>query len=167
MATRPRTTMKQKTPGARLSRGTTSVMDSLRAHEELAALMPTVTRLTALQKDCSAFLPEIFGACTVLRFDSGQLVLSAPNAAIASRLKQTIPKLQEHLCRVGWQVNVINSKVQPDRVSVSQNRRQKAGLPQQAIAAFSVLQDSMKKTPQNEALNLAITALLKKHQNQS
>lgn len=164
MVTRPRTTMKQKTPAPRLSRGTASVMDTLRAHEELATLMPTVTRLVAIQKDCTTFLPEIFNRCAVLHFDSGQLVLSAPNAALASRLKQNLLPLQQHLGRVGWQVSSIRFKVQPERAEVWQSRPQKSALSQQALAAFADLEHAIEKTPRNEALRSAVQALIKRHQ---
>ncbi len=167
MATRSRTTLKQKTPPSRLPRGTSSVMDSLRAHEELATLMPTVTRLAAIQKDCTSFLPEAFSHCAVLRFDSGQLVLSAPNAAMASRLKQNLLSLQQHLGKVGWQVSSIRFKVQPERAEVWQTGPQKSPLSSKALAAFSDLERSIEKTPRNEALKTAIQALLRKHQQHS
>ena len=74
--------------------------------------MPAVTRMAALQKDCAKLLPSMFEACDVLQYDADQLVLSTPNAALAAKLKQQLPKLQAHLVKSGWQVNVIRIKVQ-------------------------------------------------------
>ena len=167
MATRSRTTLKQKTLPSRLPRGISSVMDSLRAHDELATLMPTVTRLAAIQRDCAAFLPDLFNRCAVLRFDSGQLVLSAPHAAMASRLKQNVASLQQHLVKAGWQVSAIRFKVQPERTEMWQTHPPKTGLSPQALAAFADLAQTMEKTPRNEALKTAVQALLKRHHEQS
>jgi hypothetical protein len=164
MSSRPRTTLKQKTPAARQFRATTSAMDSLRAHEKMSTLMPTVTRMVAIQKDCSDALPELFSNCAVLRFDSGQLVLSTPNAAVAARLKQNLPTLQDKLCMVGWQVSSIHLKVQPGKSVAPQPRQEKKPLSPQAITAFASLEKSIEKTPQNEALRAAINALMRRHQ---
>src|ERR1700712_4416779 len=82
-------------PAATPPRGTRGVLDFLRIDDRMASLMPAVTRMAALQKDCATLLPDMFSACAVLQFSSEQLVLAVPNAAIASRLKQKLPKLQE------------------------------------------------------------------------
>ena len=159
---RSRSPVKQKNTETR-RHGVTSIMDSLNANEGLASLMPTVTRLAAIQKDCAAALPELFRFCSVLRFDSGQLVLTVSNAAIASRLKLELPKLQQYLENTGWQIIAIRSKVQPETRSVWQNRPEKVTMPQQAVVAFAELEESLEKTPQNEALRSAINTLLNRH----
>ncbi len=69
--------------------------DFLHSHDKMAVILPTVTRMVALQKDCVAALPAMFDACAVLQFEAGQLVLSTPNAALAAKLKQQLPKLQD------------------------------------------------------------------------
>src|SRR5437016_287374 len=79
--------------------------DFLRGNDKMAALLPTLTRMAALQKQCAAGLPGMFEACEVLHFEAGQLVLSAPNAALATKLKQQLPKLQNYLLAGHWQVN--------------------------------------------------------------
>src|SRR3569832_1333085 len=50
--------------------------DFLRAHDRMAALLPTVTRMVALKKDCASILHDMFASCEILQFDSGQLTLS-------------------------------------------------------------------------------------------
>lgn len=57
-------------------------LDFLRGNATMASLMPTVTRLAALQ-GCARALPAMFEHCDILQFESGQLVLATPNAALA------------------------------------------------------------------------------------
>ncbi|MBS0307872.1 MAG: hypothetical protein JSS58_02770, partial [Proteobacteria bacterium] len=78
----------------------------------MRTLLPTVTRMAALQKSCETALPVLFESCSVVQYDADQLVLACPNAALASKLKQQLPKLQCDLIRQGWQVNAIRLKVQ-------------------------------------------------------
>jgi hypothetical protein len=94
------------------ARAAQGAADFLRGHEKMASLLPAVSRMAALQKDCAAVLPDMFSACGVLQFESEQLVLSVPNAALTARLKQMLPKLQDALLKRGWQVSAIRLRVQ-------------------------------------------------------
>src|SRR5687767_13208362 len=98
-------------------RGVTGVTDFLRAHDKMATLLPALTRIAALQKECAAILPALFDACSVMQFEAGQLTLSTPNAALATKLKQQLPKLQDALLKRGWQVNAIRIKVQVGKLA--------------------------------------------------
>lgn len=100
------------TVAPRTARGVT---EFLGAHDKLGALLPAAARMAQLQKDCARHLPPMFDACEVLQFAAEQLVLTVPNAALAAKLKQQLPKLQEVLCRQGWQVNAVRLKVQAGR----------------------------------------------------
>ena len=149
----------QGTPSARQARG---AADFLRANDKMAAILPGVTRMVALQKACAETLPVMFKACAVLQFEAGQLVLSVPNAALASRLKQQLPKLQDSLVGQGWQVNGIRIKVQ-----VAQGNRQPAPvvppeLPPIATSAFAALAAALPDSPRNEALKAAIEAMVRR-----
>ncbi|RJX31518.1 MAG: hypothetical protein C4516_06660 [Oxalobacter sp.] len=164
MKTRRPVTVKQNPSVPRSLRGAASVMDSLRANENLASLMPTVARLVAIQKDCVAASPELFGPCSVLRFDSGELVLTAPNAAMASRVKQKSLPLQQALGRVGWEVSAIRCRVQHITGSTQQILpKNKTGLPPKALMAFADLEKSVEKSPRNEALRSAVNRLINRH----
>ena len=79
----------------------------LGGNEKLAALLPAVKRMGQLQKACAAILPEMFGYCEVLQCNADQLVLGVPNASVAAKLKNRLPKLQEALAVQGWQLNAI------------------------------------------------------------
>src|SRR4051794_26402534 len=105
-------------PRARAAAKTTrDATDFLRSHEQMASLLPAATRMIALQKDCGLIHPALLDTCAVAQFESGQLVLLTPNAAIAAKLKQQLPKLQEGLLKRGWQVNAIRLKVQVSRIA--------------------------------------------------
>ncbi len=136
--------------------------DFLRAHDRMAAILPGVTRMVALQKACAAGLPLMFDACTVLQLDAGQLVLSTPNAAMAAKLKQQLPKLQEFLQAQGWQVNAIRLKVQVTRFEPRVGLRAPPVLPAIATSAFAALGAALDDSPRNQALRAAIEAMVRK-----
>jgi hypothetical protein len=137
--------------------------DFLRAHDKMAALLPAATRMAALQKDCASILPAMFVHCAVLQFESEQLVLSVPNAALATRLKQQCPKLQEQLLQRGWQVSAIRLKVQVSKIPAKSTTSSKPVLSAQAISAFEELNESLDNSPRNQALKNALKAMTKHH----
>ncbi|RZI43594.1 DUF721 domain-containing protein [Herbaspirillum sp. HC18] len=142
----------------------TAVTDFLRMHDRMATLLPAVTRLAALQDECSAVLPALFDACTVLRFEGDQLTIAAPNAALAAKLKQQLPKLQDHLLKRGWQVNAIRIKVQVRNIAEKQTHQKELVMPQKALSAFAQLKNSLGKAPGNQALTEALNNLLKRYE---
>ena len=163
MASRSRTTLRQAASDPRNRRGAISAVESLRADEKMAALMPTVLRMAAIQKDCETLLPGMFEHCAVIRLDDDRLILSAPNAAMLARLKQNLPQLQQGLNATGWQVSAIQLKVQPKKNTVESKRSEKMSLPKPAIEAFAALENAIEKTPHNEALRQAVAALVRRH----
>ena len=162
MQTRSRPKSKHEAPVARNNRAATNAVDSLRTNENMAALMPAVMRMAAIQRDCAAALSGMFGSCAVLRFDSGQLVLATANAAMAARLKQQLPNLQDSLCTSGWEVSAIRLKVQPAKNHLESRRSSKQDLPPQALDAFAALEKSLDKTHSSEALRAAINAMMER-----
>ena len=155
--------------GARSSRGSTStqgVTDYLHANEKMASLLPAVRRIMTLQKECALVLPALFEVCSVMQFEAGQLVLATPNAAVATKLKQQLPKLQDNLLKRGWQVNAIRIKVQLGKVVEKQQPQKQLVLPRQAISALAELKDSLESSRGNEALKAAISRMLNRHHDQ-
>lgn len=133
----------------------------LRSHDKLAALLPAAARMASLQKDCATVLPAMFAQCGILQFDAGLLVLGVPNTAIAARLKQQLPKLQDQLQHRGWQVNAIRLKVQVTQ-SIDKSRISvKNPLSEQALSAFDTLQRELEDTPRNQTLKDALARLLR------
>lgn len=141
------------------------VADHLRGPGGLSSILPTVARLVAIQKDCTDALPGLFESCQVLNLADSELTIAIPNAAFASKLKQRVPKLQEHLHKRGWQVSSIRLKVQVvqkvDRPVVHRS----LSLSSSAVRAFAELQDSLEKSPRNSGLHEALQAMLARHRN--
>lgn len=150
-------------PGAPV-RTVRGVAEFLGAHEKLGALLPAVTRMAQLQRDCAQNLPAMFDACDVLQFASGQLVLTVPNAALAAKLKQQLPKLQESLCRQGWQVGAVRLKVQTGRPPEKTAAPKQLRLSPQALPALAALDSQLENSPRNAALKAAIETMLRRHQ---
>lgn len=154
----------QSTRASRRGAGSaSSVTDYLRIHDRMAALLPAVKRLAGLQEECSTILPALFETCSVMRFDGDQLTIGAPNAALAAKLKQQLPKLQESLLQRGWQVNAIRIKVQVGKIGEKAVRRKEIEMPTKALSAFETLRDSLDKSPGNQALKEALGNMLKRH----
>ena len=136
--------------------------DFLRRDDKMAALLPAIERMAALQKDCAAALPAMFKYCEILAFEDGQLSLSLPNAALAAKLKQQLPKLQETLGRRGWQVHGVKLKVQMAKPAEIKEQMRALWLTEAAVTAFDELGDALEDTPQNATLIAALKAMVAK-----
>jgi hypothetical protein len=154
-------------PGIRMARknapGTQGVADFLRAHDRMAALLPVAERLAALERDCAALLPVAYSASRVLHLDDGHLLLAVSNAALAAKLKQQLPKLQDGLAKRGWQVNVIRIKVQAGNISEKTRPAKQLVLPSPATQAFAELDRALDDSTGNQALKSALRTLLRRH----
>lgn len=140
----------------------TDATDFLRGNSTMAALMPTVNRLVALQKDCAAALPAMFSNCDILQFEGGQLVLATPNAAVAAKLKQQLPKLQAQLQTRGWQIDAIRLKVQVTKSLAPVVHTRQLELSGAAVSAFAELGDALPESPQNRTLIAALRAMVER-----
>ena len=150
-------------PGTQQTRNAKGAADFLHAHDKMAAILPIVTRIAALQKDCAAILPAMFKSCSVFSFESDQLVLAIPNAAIASKLKQQVPKLVENLRSRGWQVIAIRLKVQVTPEIAKKEIVKQLALPPDALTALANLNDALESTRGNQTLKAALANLLQRH----
>ena len=106
----------------------------------MAALLPTLGQLAQLQTDCERLLPTLFASCRVLQLREGALQVAVPNAALATRLKQVLPKLQEGLRQKGWPVDAVKLKVQlmPAVPQSPQRQQRHKALSNQAVGAFAL-----------------------------
>ncbi len=135
--------------------------DFLRRSDRLAALLPAVQRMAKLQQDCAAVLPAAFNFCEILSCEDGVLVLSTPNASVAAKLKQQVPKLQEALARKGWQIDTVKLKVQMMRaMSTPPVERRQLLLPETAVNSFEELSQTLEQTKQNASLIAALKNLV-------
>lgn len=147
---------------AKFGAAATGATDFLRGNSTMAALMPTVNRLVALQKDCTAALPAMFSNCDILQFEGGQLVLATPNAALATRLKQQLPKLQADLQSRGWQITAIRLKMQVARSLPPVVHMRQLSLPGTAVDAFAELSEALPESAQNHDLIAALRAMVQR-----
>ena len=136
--------------------------DFLRGNGPMAALMPAVTRMMALQKDCAAALPAMFRHCDILQFEGGQLVLATPNAAVAAKLKQQLPKLQGELQKRGWHIDAIRLKVQVSKSLAPVVHMRSLELPDLAVSAMAELGDALPASPANQDLIAALRTLVRR-----
>jgi hypothetical protein len=146
------------------SKTTKDAAEFLRSHEKMSALLPAASRILRLQRDCAAILPAMFNACHVLKFEEGQIVISAPNSALATKLKQQLPKLQDELIKRGWQVNGIRQKVQFGKFLGPRPPEKRIEMPAKALSAFSNLDGTLEDSPRNAALKAAVRELIKHHE---
>ncbi len=120
----------------------------------MAGLLPTLEKMAALQADAGRILPGVFTTCRVLQLREGQLHIAVPNAALATRIRQMLPKLQAGLREKGWPIDGIRIKVQmmsgedrlPDRPALQTT------MPTQAVQAFAELAQSLEASPLRDAL---------------
>ena len=146
----------------RSGRTTVDAFEFLRGNGPMAALMPTVTRMMALQKDCASALPAMFRNCDVLQFQDRQLVLATPNAALAAKLKQQLPNLTAELQKRGWQIDAIRLKVQVGKSIAPVRHTRQLALPATAVAAMAELGDALPASPANRDLIAALRALVQR-----
>lgn len=136
----------------------------LLSNDKISPLLPTIKRNASLQKECGTILPAIFESCEVLQLADEQLTLSTPNAALASKLKQQLPKLQSQLQLRGWQISAIRIKVQVRKTVEKSSPVKQLVLSTQAVHAFDVLEHALEDTPQNAALRAALNRLVQRRQ---
>lgn len=134
----------------------------LRGNDALAALLPTATKLAKLQADCLAILPAQFTNCTVLNVSEGVLHIAVPNSALATRIKQMLPKLQSSLIERGWQVESIKLRIQVEAPAPTPPTVEGRNLSSSALHSFRELNQSLENHPSNLALKQAIQNLLKR-----
>ncbi len=124
----------------------------LRRNDKMAGLLPTAMRMASLQSDCANALPPMFSNCDVLSFEDAHLVLATPSSAVASKLKQQLPKLQFALHKKGWKIDAIKLKVQVTRSIPPVVHTRQLVLPAAAVNAFDELGDTLAPTSQNAGL---------------
>lgn len=134
--------------------------DFLRRNDKMAALLPAIERMARLQKDCAECLPAMFRYCEILAFEDGQLLLSLPTTALAAKLKQQLPKLQDTLGQRGWQVSHVRLKVQMTKPAEIKEKMRALELPGAAVEAFDQLGDALEASPQNSPLINAVKAMV-------
>ncbi len=141
-----------------------TAMDYLGSHGKIAALMQTAQELSAIQKDCAHLLPAFFAGCQVMRLEEGILHIGVPNQAVAARLRQQIPALQNRLGAKGWPVSVIRLKILlPRHRSAAVQTPYKNDLPETAYISFLELYEKLESDGDDSPLSQSLKQLLMRH----
>lgn len=152
MAKNPPNFTPARRPGPRPS--VKGAFEFLQSSDQLGGLLPAARRVGQLQAQCEQLLPTLFASCRALQIREGQLHIAVPNAALATRLRQLLPKLQSGLCENGWAVESIKLKVQLLPSEPERRIRQPViqELPHGAVRSFAALAASMEDSPLKDAL---------------
>ncbi len=137
---------------------TREVFEFLQSSDKLAALLPAARRVGQLQADCERLLPTLFSSCRALQIREGQLQVAVPNAALATRLRQVLPKLQQGLREKGWAVDGIKLKVQPMPAEPQRppTKTMVHELPGGAVNSFAELANALEDSPLRDALQALV-----------
>ena len=133
----------------------------LQSHEGLASLLPAAAKMGRLPAEAEQLAP-LFAHCSALQIRDGQLQVAVPNAALATRIKQVLPKLQEGLRQKGWPLEGIKLKVQPVANDLMPKAQKKPNqdLPRGAVSSFAELEHALEHSTRNEPLLDALRKLI-------
>ena len=137
-----------------------TIMELLRQDSAAADLLPTAERLMLLQQDLNLLLPAgTANACTIHIGTEHTLFINAASAALAGKLRQTVPSLIAGLSRRGWKVNAIQLRVQPTNNHLnsmnyinSSGRAKHARLSETALGSWTELAENLDASPLREAV---------------
>lgn len=126
------------------------------ASQELRQLAHKVEQLAALQRHYELFAPPSLARTShVVQLDQQILTLAADNGAVAAKLRQLAPRLAQMLQQSGYQVTVIQVRVQvavPPKPAASSAVALSFTGQKQLLASTEKLPDSLlKKTLQRLA----------------
>jgi len=122
-----------------------------------ARLGEQAARLAALQAELAREAPAM--ALTVIALERDTLVVGAPHAAVAARLRQLTPSLVAALARRGWRVERIRFKPQWRPAPLPPPRAAKAAPGPGAVAGIRALSD----TVDDPRLRAALRRLAARH----
>lgn len=137
--------------------------DFLKSDVMLTNLLPNITRISELQQLCSQLLPTLFRACEVLQYANNVLIVRTSNAAVATKLRQYLPKLQTNLNLQGWSVDAIHIKVHVPHYTPPRPARQIKNIPSHALSALQQLAQTLDKESTNSGLKNAIDTIIQRH----
>ena len=128
----------------------------LSADGELQPLVAKARELRALAGLVEDFLPpDLARQGRVVNFREAELVLVAPNAAAAAKIRLLAPALSRFLSERRWQVNSVSVRVQPNAAQTTGAAMHKnVHLSAIALQSLRSLRNSMKTdSPARQALS--------------
>lgn len=139
-----------------------TAIEYLDSQNKTADVVRIAKQLMDIRNDCSNLLPAWFGNCQITNLANGTLSISVPNQAMAARLRQKIPFLQNRLAVNGWAVDTIRVKVRLTPPALAEKQVPKKPLPPEACKSFSELYEYLRQngstpSPLCEALHRLIS----------
>lgn len=136
--------------------------DFLKQDASLNALLPDIARLAQLQQACHARLPPMFQHCIVTQFAGGILIIRAPNAAVAAKLRQYTAQLLQDL-RQHWPVEDIRIKVHVKPYTPPVPPRRIKSLSSPALSALEQLSVNLGQDKSSQSLKHALETMIQRH----
>jgi hypothetical protein len=129
--------------------------DVIATSGNLRSLAQRARRLKDLQHLLfEAVPPALAAASRIANLNSGILVISADNAAVAAKLRQMAPRLLSHLGKSGFEVTGIRVDVQVKAHKIkAEDEVTRRVLPPDAIQEFSQLAERLPPSPLKSALS--------------
>jgi len=123
----------------------------LEQHAPFRAVASQAERLLDLQADLRRCAPGL--ALTALGLEAEELLVGAPNAASAAKLRQLAPSIAKGLRELGWQVKRIRFRPQPaSHAARAASPRLKDPIPSDAIERLESLAEQATSPALKEAL---------------
>ena len=123
----------------------------LEQQADFRALTDRAERLIALQTDLRQCAPGL--ALTALGLEDDELMVGAPSASAAAKLRQLAPSIASALQGRGWKVKRIRFRPQPGtHGSTAPRHREKAPIPVGALAGLAALAEQASDPALKEAL---------------
>jgi predicted transcriptional regulator len=125
------------------------------------ALAQPARRLAVLQRAYSDVVPPALAASSRAgAFHEGRLTLFATNGAVAAKLKQVLPGLLLGLRELGWEINVIEVRVQvsgaPARAAPREKNARKISA--QGLRSLTELANRLPASPLRSAVENLLAA---------
>jgi hypothetical protein len=144
-----------------------SAVDFLRDNAGISTMLSATAHNLELRVQCVAALPSMFSNCEVLQYKNESLTLSISNAALASKLRQQLPRLRNKLLAKNWKISAVQVRVQVQQQSKKAPTISQRKLPSIAFSAFSSLVQGLEPSTSNETLKNAILKMIEHHEDKS
>jgi hypothetical protein len=132
-------------------------MDHLRGDPVAELLLPAAKRHLELQATLKMLLGEFLTDFSILQFDTGTLVVGVKTPSMAGKMRQSLPRLREGLLSRGWQINVIQLRVQPG-ISPAKSeawgkKKEILAVPESALVHWEQLAACLEESPLRQAVH--------------
>jgi hypothetical protein len=109
-----------------------SVMDCVSQDAIWGRILPGIERLAKLESDLQASLPSGLGhRVRAASLTEDTLVIAVFSSSLATKLRQTIPRIKSSLESRGWKISAIQLRVQPEDFTLKS--KSYAGRPKNAV----------------------------------